>query len=155
MKPIYKIFISILVPLAVGAVAGFFTSSSIKNWYAFLNKPFFNPPNWIFGPVWTLLYILMGISFYIIWRSEKQELKSKCFPYYWIQLVLNFLWSFLFFYFRNPAFALVDIILLLIFITFTIASFRKISVIAAWLLVPYILWVTFATALNFEIWRLN
>ena len=156
MKSIYKLIISILIPLAVGAVSGFFTSSSVNTWFKTLNKPSFNPPSWVFAPVWTTLYIMMGISFYIIWKSHaKLEKRYTGYTYYWLQLALNFLWSFLFFYFNRPDLALVDIIILFIMIASTIISFRKVSKTAAWLLAPYLCWVAFATALNFEIWRLN
>ena len=156
MKSIYKLIISILIPLAVGAVSGFFTSFSVNTWFKTLNKPSFNPPSWVFAPVWTTLYIMMGISFYIIWKSHaKLEKRYTGYTYYWLQLALNFLWSFLFFYFNRPDFALVDIIILFIMIASTIISFRKVSKTAAWLLAPYLCWVAFATALNFEIWRLN
>ena len=149
-----KLIISLIIPLSVGGVAGFFTSSAIKGWYSQIIKPFFNPPNWIFGPMWTLLYILMGFACYLIWKSDT-ETKTTALRIYAIQLFFNFLWSFLFFYFHNPGLALVDIILMVISISFTIIYFNKISKLGAWLLVPYLLWVMFATALNFEIWRLN
>ena len=156
MKSIYKLIISIIIPLAVGGISGFFTSSSVNTWFKSLNKPSFNPPSWVFAPVWTTLYILMGISFYIIWKSHaKLEKRYTGYTYYWLQLALNFLWSFLFFFYKRPDLALIDIILLFIMIASTIMSFRKVSKTAAWLLVPYICWVAFATALNFEIWRLN
>ena len=156
MKSITKLIISILIPLAVGAVSGLFTASSVNDWFKTLNKPWFNPPSWLFAPVWTILYIMMGIAFYIIWNSHsKLEKRYTGYTYYWLQLGLNFLWSFLFFYYKRPDLALIDIILLFIMITSTIFSFRKISKTAAWLLAPYLCWVAFATALNFEIWRLN
>ena len=151
-----KLIISLLIPLAVGVIAGFFTSGAIKGWFSQIAKPVFNPPNWIFGPMWTLLYILMGIACYLIWISDADsKTKTAALRIYAVQLLFNFLWSFLFFYFQNPALALIDIILMIISISFTIKYFYKISKTAAWLLVPYLLWVMFATALNFEIWRLN
>ena len=156
MKPIFKLIISVFIPLTIGAVSGFFTASSVKDWFVTLNKPSFNPPSWLFAPVWTILYIMMGISFYIIWKSHaKLDKRYTGYTYYWIQLALNFLWSFLFFYYRRPDLALIDIILLFIMIASTVFSFRKVSKTAAWLLAPYLCWVAFATALNFEIWRLN
>jgi translocator protein len=149
-----KFIISLIIPLSVGAVAGLFTSSAINGWFKTLNKPFFNPPNWIFGPMWTLLYLLMGLACYFIWTSDN-EARKNALKIYAVQLFFNFLWSFLFFYFKNPTLALVDIVLMVITISITIISFSKISKKAAWLLIPYLLWVLFATALNFEIWRLN
>ena len=151
-----KLIISLLIPLAIGGIAGFFSSGAIKGWYTQIVKPVFNPPNWIFGPMWTLLYILMGIACYLIWVSNAdKKTKTTALGIYAIQLLLNFMWSFLFFYFHNPAFALIDIVLMIVAISATIYYFSKISKNAAWLLFPYLLWVMFATALNFEIWRLN
>ena len=156
MKPYLKLIISIIIPLAVGAIAGSFTASSVNGWFATLNKPSFNPPDWIFFPVWTTLYILMGIAFYLVWNSHaKLEKRYTAYTYYWLQLALNFLWSFLFFNFHRPDLAFLDIILLFMLIAGTMYSFRKISKTAAWLLVPYLLWVGFATVLNFQIWKLN
>lgn len=156
MKPVIKFITAIIVPLGVGAIGSYFTSESLSNWFTTLNKPSFNPPDWIFFPVWTTLYILMGIAFFLVWNSHtKLDKKYTACAYYWIQLVLNFLWSIIFFGLRNPGLALVDIVLLFIMIAGTIMSFRKVSKTAAWLLAPYILWVAFATVLNFQIWRLN
>ena len=156
MKNVYKLIIAIAIPLAIGSISGYLTATSVNGWFVTLNKPFFNPPKWLFAPVWTVLYIMMGISFYIIWKSHaKLEKRYTGYTYYWLQLALNFMWSLLFFYFQRPDLALIDIILLFIMIASTIFSFRKISKTAAWLLVPYLCWVAFATALNFQIWRLN
>jgi benzodiazapine receptor len=156
MKSIYKLIISIVTTLAVGGISGFFTSSSVNGWFKTLNKPSFNPPAWLFAPVLTVLYILIGIAFYIIWNSQvKTEKKYTAYTYYWLQLLLNFGWSFLFFFYKRADLALIDIIVLFIMIASTIFSFRKISKTAAWLLVPYLCWVAFATALNFAIWKLN
>jgi translocator protein len=156
MKLIYKIFVSVVITLSVGAVSGFFTASSAKDWFVTLSKPSFNPPAWLFAPVWTILYIMMGVAFAIVWHSHsKLQKKYTAYTYYWLQLLLNFSWSFLFFFYRRPDLALIDIMLLFIMIASTIFSFKKISKTAAWLLVPYLCWVGFATALNFEIWRMN
>ncbi len=156
MKATYKLIISILIPLAIGSLAGLFTSSSVNGWYTTLVKPSFNPPNWLFAPVWTSLYILMGIAFFLIWKSKVNEVvKRTAISLYIIQLALNFCWSFIFFYAHQPGWALVDIILLWIFIFLTILWFGKISTVSAWLLVPYICWVSFATVLNYAIWKLN
>ena len=156
MKPIYKFIIAVLIPLAVGSLAGYFTASSVTGWYTTLVKPSFNPPNWLFAPVWTSLYIMMGIAFYLIWKKEANDVvKSTAVTLYIVQLALNFLWSFVFFYAQQPGWALVNIILMWIFIFLTILWFGKISSLSAWLLVPYICWVSFATVLNFAIWKLN
>jgi tryptophan-rich sensory protein len=156
MKPIFKAIISIALPLAVGAVSGFFTTASVNGWYAGVNKPSFNPPNWLFAPVWTSLYILMGIACFIIWNNNAEtKEKQVALRFYGIQLGLNFLWSFIFFYAQQPGWAFIEIILMWIMILLTILSFRKISTVAAWLLVPYICWVSFASVLNFAIWYLN
>ena len=96
-----KFLISILLPLSLGAIAGMFTSQSVPEWYATLNRPSFNPPNWIFGPVWTTLYILMGISFFLIWKQEASKVRKRAILFFLLQLLLNFAWSFIFFYFRQ------------------------------------------------------
>ena len=156
MKPALKLIIALAIPLAVGAIGGYFSSSSISDWYVTLHKPSFNPPDGIFFPVWTVLYILMGLAFFLVWTHHaKLEKKYTAYTYYFLQLALNFLWSFLFFYLHHTGQALADIIILFLLITGTISSFRKISKTAAWLLVPYLLWVGFALVLNLQIWRLN
>jgi translocator protein len=149
-----KFIIAVITPLSIGAVAGIFTSSAINGWYSTLAKPSFNPPNYLFGPVWTALYLLMGIACYLVWKSNHSN-KKQALQIYAVQLLLNFLWSFLFFYFKNPALAFIDIILMLIAIAICIKYFYPINKIAAWLLAPYLLWVAFATVLNFSIWQLN
>jgi len=151
-----KLFISILIPLLVGGIATFFTTSGVNGWYAMANKPSFNPPNWLFAPVWTALYIMMGIALFLIWKSEGDKaIKQTAFILFAVQLLLNFLWSFIFFYAKQPGWAFVDIIAMWIAILLTIIWFTKISITASWLLVPYIFWVTFASLLNFYIWRYN
>jgi len=150
-----KLIISIVICLTIGSVSGYATAAEIPGWYAILQKPSFNPPNWLFGPVWTTLYILMGISFWLIWKSEDSPLKQKAILYFVIQLTLNFFWSIIFFSLHQTGWALLEIIALWIFILLSILSFRPISKIAAYLLVPYLCWVSFAAVLNFFIWRLN
>ncbi len=151
-----KLVVSLLIPLVTGAVAGIFTSSGVKGWYAVANKPSFNPPDWIFAPMWTTLYILMGIALYLVWKKPPATPgKKNALTWFAIQMVLNFCWSFIFFYARQPGWALVEIIAMWVAILLTIIFFRKISKTAAWLLVPYILWVSFASVLNFYIWHLN
>ncbi|PIV17069.1 MAG: TspO protein [Flavobacteriales bacterium CG03_land_8_20_14_0_80_35_15] len=152
---IIKLIISIALPLALGALAGLFTAQSIPEWFATLNKPSFNPPNWIFGPVWTTLYIIMGISFFLIWNQEMSKERNLAILVFMLQLVFNFGWSFIFFYFNMIGFALIEIILLWISIAFTLVLFYKIKPIASYINIPYLLWVTFATVLNGSFYFLN
>ena len=151
-----KIVISIFIHLTLGGLSGISTSSAIMGWYSTLIKPSFNPPNWIFGPTWTLLYILMAISFALIWNAgtEKKEVKKGLILFVF-QLILNLIWSFLFFTMQNPAIAFIDIVILLIAINSTIRHFTAINKNAGYLLIPYLLWVSFATLLNGSIWYLN
>jgi translocator protein len=151
-----KLILSILIPVAVGAISGFFTNSGVEGWYAVANKPSFNPPNWIFAPVWTTLYILMGIAMYLIWNAAIDEKKKRrALLLYALQLMLNFLWSFIFFEMQQPGAALIEIILMWFSILLTLLAFGKINKAAAGLLVPYLCWVSFAIVLNYEIWSLN
>ena len=151
-----KLLISILIPLAVGSLSGFYTSSGVNGWYALANKPWFNPPNWVFAPVWTLLYILMGIAFYLVWNAKTEKsLKQIAMLFFVLQLVLNFFWSVIFFKAQQPGWAFAEIMAMWVMILLTIIWFGKISSTAAWLMVPYICWVSFATVLNYAIWKLN
>lgn len=142
--------------LGAGIIGGFFTVNAIPEWYQYLNKPLFSPPNWIFGPVWTALYLMMGVALYLVWQKgiSKKENQSA-FIFFIVQLGLNALWSILFFGLRSPLLGLIDIALLLVAIVVVIFKFFRINKTAALLLVPYLLWVTFASVLNFFIWRLN
>jgi len=142
-------------PLAAGFVSGIATAQNIDTWYTQLEKPWFQPPAWIFGPVWTVLYLLMGISLFLIWRSERGAFRSRGLLLFFIQIALNFAWSFIFFQFRQPGWAFTEIILLWITLTAMVAVFSRVSKAAAWLQVPYLLWVSFATVLNGSIWWLN
>ena len=151
-----KLVISIFLPLIAGFIGSVFTTSSITTWYAALNKPSFNPPNWIFGPVWTILYLLMGISLYLIWSKGIKKRSSKtALVVFLIQLALNSLWSILFFGLKSPFLAFIEIIILWFMILATIINFYRISKIASYLLIPYLLWVSFAFVLNFSIVLLN
>jgi tryptophan-rich sensory protein len=159
MKPvnIVKLVICCAVPLLVGIMGSLFmTADTLGNWYANINKPAFSPPNWVFGPVWTTLYIMMGISAYLIWRkgldSKLVRVALVCFI---VQLILNAIWTPLFFGLRSPLAGLIDIVLLLSAIDLTVILFLRISKPAALLLVPYVLWVLFATILNASIYLLN
>ena len=155
MKNIFRLIISILIPLIIGFAGSFFTASSVDSWYATINKPSFNPPGWIFAPVWTTLYILIGLSFYLVWRNNFGEARKKVISIYFMQLLFNLLWSVLFFGLKSPLLGFVDIIVLLIFIIANTIFFFKISKIAGYLFVPYLLWVSFASILNFSIYLLN
>ncbi|WP_254560902.1 TspO/MBR family protein [Dyadobacter diqingensis] len=152
---VLKFTICIVPPLAVGAIAGFFTSKAIPGWYATLNQPSFNPPNWVFGPVWTTLYILMGLSIFLIWRLPASSTRTKAMVIYYIQLLLNFCWSFLFFYYKNMGFALIEIFLLWLNIVLMLLYFYKLKPAASYMNIPYLLWVSFATVLNGAYYLLN
>jgi benzodiazapine receptor len=152
----WKFIIAILLCESIGISSGLLASANNNAWFDTLIKPAWNPPAYLFGPVWTTLYLLMGISLAIIWSNKEAELrKRKAYFLFAIQLFLNFCWSIIFFRFHSPAFALVNIILMIVTIILTIYSFSIFSKTASWLLVPYISWVSFATILNFSIWTLN
>ncbi len=156
MHKIGKIVLSIVTCELVGLISVPFTIASIPTWYAGLNKPPFSPPNWIFGPVWTLLYCMMGISLSLIWMKGFKTAKSKiALRYFVFQLICNFLWSFLFFGLRSPILGLICILFLLFAIIMSIIEFKEISKTASYLLFPYLLWVSFATLLNISIVILN
>ena len=155
MNRYLKLTLCILLPLLIGGISGYASASGINIWYMGLNKPFFNPPNYLFGPVWSLLYILMGISFYRILQSTPNEIRRKAIIIFCIQLVLNFCWSFLFFRFQMLAISFIEIIIMWISIATMIYTFTKIDKTAAYLQIPYLLWVSFASVLNGAIWYLN
>ncbi len=156
MKNWMKLVISLVLPLAVGGIAGLFTTSEISGWFQTIRKPAWQPPNWVFGPVWTGLYILMGIAFYLVWKSPAPAKTKRMAVTLWIiQLVFNFFWSFIFFKKHQIDWALGEIVILWFFILLTILSFGRVSKPAAWLMVPYISWVTFATLLTLNIYQLN
>jgi tryptophan-rich sensory protein len=151
-----KLIICLAVPQFAGFVGTLFTRSEIRTWYDTLAQSPLTPPNWTFGVVWTILYILMGVSAFLIWRKgfNKKHVKSAL-GIFILQLVMNTLWSILFFGLHNPAAALLDIISLWLAIVATMIAFSSISKHATWLLVPYLLWVSFATYLNYYIWAFN
>ena len=149
-----KLIASVLICLAAGLIGSIFTTPSIPTWYASLSKPSFAPPNWVFGPVWTTLYILMGISLYLILNKGLKNVRMQVIVF-GIQLVLNAVWSFLFFGLQSLLYGLVGIILLWISIVITIFSFFKVSRKASFLLIPYIAWVSFATIANYYLLILN
>jgi translocator protein len=153
---VIKLLVSLLIPLAVGGISGYLTSEAIPGWYATLQKPSFNPPNWIFGPVWTTLYLLMGIGFFMVWRlPATTPYRNAALGAFAIQLTLNFFWSLIFFRWHQLGWAFAEIICMWIFILITIYLFHKVKPIAGYLQIPYILWVSFASVLNLAIWKLN
>lgn len=153
---IIKLIAAILLCELAGGIGSLFTYPSIEGWYAKLQKPSFNPPNWVFAPVWITVYLLMGISAYLVWeKNRKSKEAKKSLSIFGMQLVLNMLWSIVFFGLQSLLFGLIDIILLWIAIVVTVFKFFRISRTAGLLLIPYVLWVTFAMILNFYIWRLN
>ncbi|MDX5337932.1 MAG: tryptophan-rich sensory protein [Cyclobacteriaceae bacterium] len=154
MSKALKLIVSLALPQAAGGLGAFFTFSSVRDWYLTLNRPSWNPPNWIFGPVWTVLYVLMGIACYLIWKSAHPQ-KKQLLTLYFVQLGLNALWSPAFFGAESPILGLLVIIPLWAMIVICIIQFKKVSAWASGLMVPYLLWVSFATALNFAIWQLN
>ena len=156
MGNIQKLIISIVGCELVGIGASIFTLTAIPTWYSSLTKPSFSPPNWIFGPVWTTLYFLMGVSAFLIWKKGLKSKKVKrALLFFLFQLFFNFLWSILFFGLHNPLLGLLDILLLLVSIIVTLITFYKISKTATYLLIPYLIWVSFATILNFSLIVLN
>ncbi|MFA6049133.1 MAG: TspO/MBR family protein [Candidatus Micrarchaeia archaeon] len=151
-----KLAASVIACELAGVAGSVFTVQSIPTWYAALQKPAFSPPNWVFAPVWTTLYLLMGIALYLVWENglQKKEVRvAVC--VFGLQLFLNALWSFLFFGLRSPGLAFVEIILLWLSIAATTALFYRISKTAGLLLTPYVVWATFAAALNYYVWMLN
>jgi len=153
---VIKLIICLALTFSAALIGSLFTRSAVTDWYATLNKPSFTPPDWLFGPVWAILYLLMAISAFIVWQKGLANLAVRiALILYLIQLILNALWSVIFFGLKLPLPAFIEILLLWSAIVFTILAFARVSVLAALLLVPYILWVSFAAVLNFSIWFLN
>lgn len=152
---IFKLIVSLGLPLGLGAIAGLFTANAVPAWYATLNRPSFNPPSWVFGPVWTTLYLLMGFSLFLIWIQSPDKKRNTAIFVFFLQQTLNFAWSFLFFYFNMIGLALIEIILLWICILIMIVLFYRIKPLAAYINIPYLLWVTFASVLNASYYFLN
>ena len=164
----YKRFIiSLALPQLAGIVGSLFTTSAIPGWYANLIKPSFSPPNWLFGPVWITLYVLMGISVYLVWQKVEQNPPSPkasdghgktargAFWLFWIHLFFNAIWSIIFFGLQNPGLAFINIIIIWLLIIALMVKFWKVNRWASYLLIPYFLWVSFAGILNYFIWCLN
>ncbi len=156
LKVILSISISVIVAGFAGIIGGFFTSMSVSGWYLTLSKPFFNPPAWVFAPTWTFLFVLMGIASYFVFINgiEKKEVKVAL-SIYGVQLIFNVLWSVFFFGLKSPLLGFINILILWGLILITIILFWRIDKKAGYLMIPYILWVSFAAVLNFAILILN
>ena len=153
---IVKLLVVLVATFLAGFIGQIFTMPSIPTWYAALNKPFFNPPSWIFGSVWTTLYILMAVAAWLVWDKSRDDKKVKTgLMLFGVQLGLNSLWSIIFFGFHLPWLALIEIVFLWLAIFLTIKAFARVSRLAGWLLIPYIIWVSFAMILNLAIGVLN
>jgi tryptophan-rich sensory protein len=170
-----KLVVSLIIPQIVGWMGSIFTIPVITTWYSTLTKPALNPPSWVFGPVWTTLFLLIGISLFIVWKKNWQVQnqllddrgkswnpwtkrfwsgdwqKGNIIAIFWIQLVLNVAWSYIFFGLHQPGLAFFELLALWFSILYLIINFYRVSKTAAWLLLPYILWVTFAAYLNWAI----
>ena len=155
MNNALKAVLSISLCFVLGSSGGLLTINEIPGWYAALQKPSFNPPNWLFGPVWTALYIMMGVAFYLVWRNPPSAARKKALCAFLVQFALNCAWTPVFFSLHMTGAALVVIVLMWLAILRTIFLFAPFSKTASWLLVPYISWVSFATLLNAAIWWLN
>jgi len=153
---VIKLIICLALTFSAALIGSLFTRSAVPDWYATLNKPSFTPPDWLFGPVWIILYLLMAISAFIVWQKRLANPAVRvALILYLIQLILNALWSVIFFGLKSPLVAFIEILLLWSAIVVTILAFARVSITAALMLVPYILWVSFAAVLNFSIWLLN
>lgn len=150
-----KLAVSILACVLLGSLDSIFTAPSIGTWYASLAKPAFTPPNWLFAPVWTALFVLMGIALYLVWEKYPSAKSKFAMQVFAVQFTLNVLWSALFFGLRSPLYGFVEIVVFWLAIAATIALFYRVSRLAAYLLVPYIVWVTIAAALNYSVMVLN
>jgi len=151
-----RLIISLALPQLAGIVGSLFTTSAIPTWYATLQRPNFSPPNWLFGPVWVLLYVLMGISVYLIWQKIEENKKAKgALWLFWIHLFFNAIWSIIFFGLHNPGLAFINIIVIWLLIIVLMIKFWPINKWSTYLLIPYLFWVSFASALNYFIWYLN
>ena len=154
-KKTIPLIICLAIPVIVGGISGWLTAGEINTWYQTINKPPFNPPNWIFGPVWTTLYILMGISLFMIWDSPKSAERQRAMVVFSIQLFLNFCWSLIFFKLHMLFGAVVEIIALWLMIIYMLLCFSRVKPLAAYLNIPYLLWVSFASVLSTATWWLN
>jgi translocator protein len=151
-----KFLVSIILTMGIGFLGSVFTMPEIQGWYLHLNKPVWNPPNWLFAPVWSALYLSMGIALFRVWKKDAEsDRKQWAIIIFAAQLLLNFCWSFIFFKQHQLGWAFVELVVMWLAILLTIIGFSRIDKLAAWLLVPYISWVSFAGILNYTVWHLN
>ena len=150
-----QLILFIVVCEAVGIIGSLFTAKAIPSWYEKLRQPSFRPPNWLFGPVWTTLYALMGWASYLVYQNRQLPLAGTALMFFVVQLVLNFFWTPLFFGAKKLGWAFVEIVFMWIFIVLSIIWFFRVVPLAGWLLLPYLAWVSFASVLNFTLWKLN
>ncbi len=156
LRDLRRLSTAVVLCVGAGGVGGIATARSVKTWYPTLKKPPFNPPSGIFGPVWTLLYLMMSVSLWLTWRKKSEDAQiDPALRLFALQLILNVLWSFIFFRLRSPRGAFVEIVILWVAIVLTIRAMAQVSRVAALLMLPYLLWVSFASVLNLAIWRLN
>jgi translocator protein len=154
-KSLLGLLFFVVLVLAAAALGSWATMPEIEGWYRTLNKPAWNPPNSIFGPVWTTLYLMMAVAAWIVWKQGAWKVVALPLSLFSIQLLLNVAWSWIFFSLHQPGWAAVEIFLLWLSIAATVICFFRHSKIAAWLMIPYMAWVTFASILNVAIWRMN
>lgn len=147
--------ISIAICLGAGGLGAIATTPEIDGWYKTIEKPSWNPPGYVFGPVWTALYIMMGVAAWLVWKREGFKKAKVPLVLFTVQLLLNVVWSWIFFNLHQPGWAFVEIVVLWIAIVATTVAFFKRQKIAGWLMMPYLAWVSFASVLNFTIWQLN
>lgn len=155
VRSLAALIIAVGTCLLVGVSASLVTATSVREWYPHIEKPTWTPPDSAFGPVWSLLYLLMGVAAYLVWRDSTGVARRRALLIFALQLALNGVWSVLFFGLHSPGWAALEISLLWSAIVATLLAFGRVSRAATWLLVPYLLWVSFAAALNFAIWNLN
>lgn len=155
-RDFFFLFLFLSLVFSIEWIGGILTAHSVGSWYLTLQKPVWNPPSWVFGPVWTILYATIGISGWLVFRKKKSAKKSqRAFIIYGLQLLSNLLWSYFFFFLKNPFLALLDIFALILLICLNIAAFTKITRPGGLLLLPYLIWTLYAATLNFAIWSLN
>ncbi len=155
MRSVPALILFIVVVYAAAGIGSLFTAQSVNDWYVALSKPSWNPPSWVFGPVWTVLYGMMGVAAWLVWLRRREVSVTLPLVLFFVQLALNVVWSLLFFGLQSPGAAFLEIIVLWLAIAATLLAFWRVAPLAGALFIPYILWVSFAAVLNYTIWQLN